>query len=442
MNLSPELMTLLMSLGLIIGILSGHPLAFVLGGVATISGLIGLGPGFFPIVIYRIFTLMTDWVLIAVPLFILMGSFLERTGVASGMFEAVHYLLGPIKGGMGVTVIIICTLLAACTGIVGASIVMAGLLGIEPMLKYGYQKEMVTGIVGAGGILGILIPPSLMLVFMGSQGGLSVGKLFYGAIGPGVLLAVCYILYILIRCYLNPELGPALSLEIRQKIDLKGKLKLAFFSLLPPLILILSVLGVILAGIASPTEAAGIGALVALLMTICYRKLNWQNFKEIIINTGRTTSMAILIAVGGSCFSSVFLAVGGGGVINRLFERLSLGPWGTLAVIMSIVFLMGFLIDWVAIIFITFPIFLPIVKQSGFDSLWFVVLVAVILQTCFLTPPFGYALFYIKAILPEGVTIKHVYMGVIPFVLIILACVVLCTMVPQIILWMPENLIS
>ncbi|MFV0435973.1 MAG: TRAP transporter large permease subunit [Desulfopila sp.] len=442
MDLSGETITLLMFGCLLIGIFMGHPLAFVLGGLAVVFGWISWGPSIFTMFINRIYGVMDNYVLLAIPLFIFMAQFLDTSGVTVELFKALRYLLGPIRGGVGVTVVIVSTIFAACTGIVGASIVTMGLLALPMMLSYGYQKELSCGAISAAGTLGILIPPSIMLVLMASEATLSVGKLFAGAVFPGVVLSVLYLGYIAVRCWLNPELGPALSKEERGEVTTAQIFAMVVKSLVPPLILIVGVLGSIFSGIATPTEASGVGAFLAFWMVVAYGKFTWQSFKDAITKTAQTSTMVVFLLCGATCFTGAFLGAGGEEVVTDFIMGLGLGKWGTFWVMMAIVFVLGMFLDWIGIVLICFPIFLPLAKTLGFDPIWFVVMIAVNLQASFLTPPFGYALFYIKGVAPKGVELVHVYKGIIPFVGLMLIGLLICAAFPQLVLWLPSMVVS
>ena len=440
-DLSPEVLAVLMFVGLIIGLLLGHPLAFVLGGLAVIFGFIGWGPGCYGIFMNRIYGIMDNYILIAIPLFIFMAQILDQSGVSEGLFDAMRRLFGPIRGGIAIAVVVVSTLFGACTGIIGASVVTMGLLGLPVMLKYGYDKRLSAGCICAGGSLGILIPPSIMLIVMGNQATLSVGKLFAGAIIPGLILSGLYIIYILIRCYVNPNIGPALRPEERAAVSGKQLSLMTLKSLVPPMILILGVLGSIFAGIATPTEASGVGAFLAFILTLCYGRFTLRGLYSAVLQSARTTSMVIIILVGASCFTAVFLGIGGGNVVKGYILGLGLGRWSIFIIMMIICFILGMFIDWIGIVMITFPIFIPIAENLGFEKLWFVVVVAVMLQDSFLTPPFGYALFYLKGIAPEEVTIEDIYWGAIPFWILMEIGLIIVVIFPQTILWLPSVLV-
>jgi len=440
--MSPELVTIGMFAGLLIGLFLGHPLAFVLGGLAVIFGYLGWGPTSFYMFLNRTWGTMDNYILVCIPLFILMAQLLDQSGVAEDLFDTMRYLFGPIPGGVAVAVVVVSTLFGACTGIIGASVVTMGLLSMPVMLKYNYNKQLASGAVCAGGTLGILIPPSIMLVVMADQAATSVGKLFAGAIIPGLILSGLYIVYILIRCGFKPKDGPALTREERQAVSKLQLTKMVMKSMVPPMILILGVLGSIFAGIATPTEAAGVGATLAFMMTLAYGKFTFEGLKTAVINTAKTTSMVIIILVGASCFAGVFLGSGGGKVVQNLILGIGFGKWGTFIVMMIILFILGMFIDWIGIIMITFPVFLPIAQQLGFDKVWFVVTMAVMLQDSFLTPPFGYALFYLKGVAPPEVTTSDIYWGAFPFWRLMEMGLIIVVIWPSTITWLANILVK
>ena len=442
--MSIEMLALAMFLTLIVFILLGPPLAFCLAAVAMIYGLIDNGFfvwGLFDMFANNAWGLMNNYVLVAIPLFILMAQLLDRSKVSEQLFEALYIVLGGLKGGLGLAVVVVCTVFAATTGIIGASVVAMGLLATPALLKKNYQKEMASGIICASGTLGILIPPSIMMVLYGGLTGLketSVGNLFAGAIFPGFILSGLYFLYIFVRCNINPELGPPISKEEAGKWTAAQKWVMTLKSLIPPLALILAVMGTILAGVATPTEAAALGAGGAAILALVNGKLNWTVLKEAAYATLKTTSMVMMLFIGGMFFSTVFLSMGGGDVVADLMIGSGLNRWLVLAIMMFIVFVMGMFIDWAAILLITVPIFMPIVMELEFDPLWFSLLMCVNLQTSFVTPPFGYALFYFAGVAPPGYTMLHIYKGIIPFVLLQLVGLVLMVLFPAVITWLPS----
>ncbi len=441
--MSPEILTVAMFATLILAITLGHPLAYTLAAVATLFGLIDNGGdigAIFDMFANNTWGLMTNYVLVAIPLFILMAQLLDRSKVADELFETLFVVLGGLKGGLGLAVVVVCTVFAATTGIIGASVVAMGLLATPALMKKGYQKEMSAGIICAAGTLGILIPPSIMMVVYGGLTGMketSVGNLFAGSILPGLLLASLYFLYIFIRCTINPELGPPISKEEASKWTVAKKIKLTLKSLIPPMALILAVMGTILAGVATPTEAAALGAFGALILAIANRKFSWQVLKESAHATMSTTAMVMMLFIGGKFFSTVFLSMGGGDVVADVLVGSGMNRWAVLFIMMAIVFLMGMFIDWAAILLVTVPIFMPIAMELDFNPLWFSILLCVNLQTSFLTPPFGYALFYFKGVAPEGYTMGHIYRGIMPFVLLQIIGLVILGFFPAIVTWLP-----
>lgn len=440
MHLSPELFTILMFAGLLVGLLLGHPLAFVLGGLSVIFAMLGPGIPAFGIVINRVWGLADNYVMVAIPIFVFMARLLSDSGITDRLFHTLRLLFGPVPGGLNFAVIIISVLLAATTGMVGASLAVMGVLALPAMISYGYRKETSTGAIAAGGSLGILIPPSIMLVVMGGYAQLSVGKLFAAALVPGLLLALCYALYTGILCWMKPQYGPPVTAEERAQTSTGALLLMLLKEVAPTLALILGVLGSIFTGIATVTEAASIGAAIAFLIILAYRRFSWAMLRTAVIETGITTAMVMFVAIGATAFTGIFVAGGGMGVVQSFFTGLEIGRWGTFALLMFAVFIAGMFLDWLGVIMICFPIFLPIAAALGFDKLWFVMMIAVCLQTSFLTPPVGYALFYLKGVAPKGVTTMHIYRGVVPFVLIILGVIGLCALFPGIVTWLPSRL--
>ena len=441
--MSLEFLTVAMFVTLILAITLGHELAFTLAGVATLFGLIDNGfniPGLFDLFANNVWGLMNNYTLVAVPLFIFMAQLLDQSKVAEALFESLYVVLGSIKGGLGLSVVVVCTVFAATTGIIGASVVAMGLLAAPALINKGYQKEMTSGIICASGTLGILIPPSIMMVVYAGLTGLketSVGNLFAGAIFPGLLLSGLYFLYIVVRCNLNPRLGPPITREEASKYTRSQKWGMTLKSLLPPLGLILMVMGTILAGVATATEAAGMGALGAFLLAVFNKAISWPVIRKASVATLKTTSMVMMLFIGGSFFSTVFLSMGGGDVVADLFVGSGMNRWLAMAIMMGIIFILGMFIDWAAILLVTVPIFMPIAMQLDFDPLWFAIMMCVNLQTSFLTPPFGYALFYFKGVAPPGYSMMHVYKGILPFVAIQVIGLVILAVFPAISTWLP-----
>lgn len=439
--MSTEIIVLLMFVTLFSGIFLGFPTAFVLGGVALVFGSVEMGSDIFGLFITRLFELMKNYTLLAVPLFLFMGVFMEKSGMAERLFNAMHILWGRMRGGLGISTIAISAIFAAATGVVGASEITIGLMALPVMLDKKYNKSMACGAICAGGTLGILIPPSVMIIVYGPIARISVGKLFLGALVPGLLLTVLYMIYIAVRCYLRPQDGPPLPAEERQS-DAGQKWKILFTSVIPPALIIISVLGSIFFGIAAVTEAAAVGALASMVLAGSYGRLNFRVVKEACEQTLIITAMIMMIAIGASFFSTVFVAIGGDEVITSLFLQLPVGKWGVLAAIMLLLVLCGMFIDWMGILFIIVPLITPIAAELGFDPVWFAVLVMVNLQISFLTPPFAYSIFYLKGIAPPGVETVDIYRGVMPFVGLQVLAILLLIIFPQFITWLPAHLIN
>ena len=432
----------LMIVALIFLIMLGHPVAFTVGGIAMLFGVVWWGgPGTFDILAKNVFGVMDNYIFAAIPMFILMGAILERSGVGEILYKSMHIIMGRLRGGLAVATVFICTLFAASTGIIATSVVGMGMFALPAMVKRGYSKELATGAVMAGGCLGILIPPSIMLVVIGAMAGLSVGKLFMGALFPGLVLSGLYMAFITISCFLRPHWGPALPPEERAVSPLKKAL-LGITSVLPPLALIFAVLGSIFFGLASPTEAASVGAAGAVLITLGYRKFSWKTIKEASYETALSTGMIFWIIVGASCYAAVFLGLGGDQIIADLLLGLQVSPMVVLGVILFTLFILGMVMEWIAIALIAIPIFFPIVIELGFDPLWFAVLFAVVLQTAFLTPPYGGALFLLRGIAPEGVTMGNIWRGAYLYIPFQLVGLTLCVLYPKIVLWLPTLMID
>jgi tripartite ATP-independent transporter DctM subunit len=440
--MTPEIMTLLMFCTLIVAIALGHPLAITLAGVACLFGLIENGfnvSALLDLFANNTWGIFLNYTLVAVPLFIFMAQILDRSKVSEGLFDALYTVLGGLRGGLGLAVILVSTVFAATTGIIGASVVAMGLMAGPTLLRRGYDRGLSSGIICASGTLGILIPPSIMLVVYGSLTGMketSVGNLFAAAFMPGLLLSGLYCAYVLTRCAFNPQLGPPIPLAERTA-TLGQKLGMTLKSFVPPFGLILTVMGTILAGIATPTEAAALGCVGALLLAIGYRKLTWAVITHASISTARTTAMIMALFIGGKLFSTVFLFMGGGDVVADFLLGME-NRYVVLAIMMAVVFLLGMFIDWAAILLVTVPIFTPIAADLEFHPLVFAMLMNINLQTSFLTPPFGYALFYFKGVAPPEYTMGDIYRGIIPFVVIQVIGLVTCIIFPDIITWLPE----
>lgn len=437
-----ELLPGIMFLVLFAVLLFGFPVAFTLGGTALVFGYISFGFGFFNLLPLRIWGTMTNFTLLAVPLFVYMGVMLERSGLAEELLETMALLFGRLRGGLAISVVAVGALLAASTGIVGATVVTMGLLSLPTMLRRGYQKEMAAGTIAASGTLGQIIPPSIVLVLLGDIMNVPIGDLFIGAVIPGFILVALYVLWILIIGALKPEWAPPIPAEERALTTGWKLVRRVFAALIPPAFLMLSVLGSIFAGIASPTEAAALGAVGATILTAAKGRLSLQIVREVAQNTTKLTCMVFIILVGAGSFGLVFRGMGGDDLIRRFIEWLPFGKWGILVIVMSVIFTAGFFLDFIEITFIHVPVLAPIMMSMGVDPLWLAVLIAVNLQTSFLTPPFGFSLFYLKGVAPPEVTTGDVYRGIIPFVVIQLIGLAVVAFIPESVTWLPALMLK
>jgi tripartite ATP-independent transporter DctM subunit len=437
-----------MVVSLLVGIFSGYPVAFILGGLGIVFAIIGGVPlVFLGTVSSRIFGgVIENWLLIAVPLFVFMGLMLERSGVAKNLLLTLQRLFGNVRGGLAISVAILGVIMAASTGIIGASVVMLGMLALPVMTRQGYKPEIAYGVVAASGTLGILIPPSIMLVLMGSIMNLSVGDLFKAALMPGLLLGALYTLYLLAISWLKPEWAPlAAEGQDAHLAESHSPLLIALArDLVGPVVLIAAVLGSIMAGIATPTEAAAIGAAGSLLLALGLRQLNFDVLRSVCRDTSKTSAMILFVVIGATCFSAIFKRLGGADMIVEIITGTGLGAYGLLLLLMGLIFVLGFFLEWIEISFVVLPLLLPVVEGLEFVGvdgsglmIWFAILVAINLQTSFLTPPFGYALFYLKGIAEGNVSIGMIYRSIIPFVVLQVTGLVLCILFPSIVLWLP-----
>jgi tripartite ATP-independent transporter DctM subunit len=420
---------------------AGFPVAFSLMGIAFLFGIIGFEWSIFPMLIRRVYSVADNYVLAAVPLFIFMGTVLERSGIAGKLFDAISIWTGRLKGGLAIATVLMCTIIAACTGIIGASEVMVGVMAIPAMLKRNYQHALICGTICAGGSLGTLIPPSVVTVVYGPAAGISVGRLLIATIFPGLLLSSLYIIYIALRSSINPLLAPAIPPGELQK-PMKEKILITATALVPPLLLIFAVMGGIVFGFAAPTEAAALGAFGALILTAAYGKLTLKALKEAVLQTLKISSMMMMILAGGFMFSGVFLGMGGGAITEKILMGLPIGRIGILILFLLIAFLSGFVLDWASILLIFIPIFSPIIDKLGFDPVWFGVLFIMMIQTSYLSPPMAPAIFYLKTIVPPEVTMKEMFQGVIPYLILQFTGIALVASFPQITLWLPSELIG
>jgi tripartite ATP-independent transporter DctM subunit len=444
-DISREALTVLMLGGFFIGVLSGFPLALVIGTVGLAAGILRFGPMTTMELLYSrsVDGALFNYILIAVPLFIFMGLMLERSGIAEKLFDALYVWLGGLRGGLAIIVVLMGTVIAATVGVIAASVTMLTIVALRPMISRGYSKSLASGSICAGGCLGILIPPSIMLVLYGPMAQISVGKLFFGAFIPGFILSGLYMSYIAIYSLLRPEAAPAVPPEERRIPFLQKTIRLVT-AVMPVLILILSVLGVIFMGIASPTEASGIGALAATLLTIAYGRFNLKVLRDVSLECFRSVGFIFLIVVMAFSFVGVFIAAGCDRVISSVILSVPGGKWGVFAIVMFICFIMGFFIDWIGIVFILVPIITPIAKTLGFDPIWFAMMVCVNLQMSFMTPPFAWAIFFLRGQAPPdlGITLTDIIRGVIPYVILIIIALGLLVAFPQLILWLPGQMLK
>jgi len=433
-----EYMALLMFVVLIGLLLSGYPVAFTLGAVGLLFGIPALGIEFFDLLPLRIWGIMTNFTLLAVPLFVFMGVILEKSGLAEDLLETMAMLFGRLRGGLTVSLVIVGGILAATTGVVGATVVTMAVIALPAMMKNGYQAELSAGTIAASGTLGQLIPPSIILVLLADQVGVPVSRLFAGAVVPGAIMIAGFILFIIVTANLKPEVAPLASNGDTDRRWPAGMGKKVLMSLIPPLVIMFAVLGSIFFGIAGPTESAAFGAVGAMVLAVLHKRLTIDKIRNSALDTMRLTSMVFMILVGATLFGLVFRGMGGDAVVHDLMTSLPGGEWGFLLISMLVIFLLGFFLDFLEICFIIVPILAPIAVSMGLDPLWFAILIAVNLQTSFLTPPFGFSLFYLKAAAPSSIRMEQIYRGVIPFIIIQVIILVGLMLFPQSVLWLPD----
>ncbi|HMQ30190.1 MAG TPA: TRAP transporter large permease subunit [Chloroflexaceae bacterium] len=437
-----ELLGPLMFLGALVILSLGYPVAFSLAAVGIVFGIIGVGLGIFdPILIRalpsRIFGIASNFTLLAIPYFIFLGSMLEKSGLAEDLLDTMGVLFGPMRGGLAIAVVVVGALLAATTGVVAATVVAMGMISLPIMLRYNYDKRLASGVICASGTLGQIIPPSVVLVVLGDQIGVSVGRLFIGSLIPGLLLAGALAFYCWTVAQLRPSMAPALPLSARTLSG--GALALRVIKvMIPPLLLILAVLGSIFFGLATATEAGAVGALGATLLAAANGRLNFKTFRDVSDTTMRTTTMVLFILIGSTVFSLVFRALSGDKFVFDIMANLPGGYLGFMLISMLIVFFLGFFIDFFEICFIVIPLFVPVAIALDIDLIWYGVLLGANLQTSFLTPPFGFALFYLKGVAPPEISTTDIYRGVLPFIFVQLAVVILIVVFPSLVTYLPS----
>jgi tripartite ATP-independent transporter DctM subunit len=457
-----EFVPLLMFGCVFVLLLAGYPVALTLAGTALLFGLAGMAlgvfsPGDLGFLAGRIYGTITNQTLVAVPLFVLMGVVLEKSKVAEKLLDSFSLVFGRLPGGLGLAVTFVGMLMAASTGIVGATVVTMGLMSLPTMLRHGYDPRLATGTIAATGTLGQIIPPSIALVLLGdvlssayqqaqlnmgifSPDTVSVGDLFAGALVPGLVLVVVYMLYVGGTAVLSPRRAPVVAAEALTGGREVNLLVEALKGLFPPLVLIVAVLGSIMGGVATPTEASGVGALGALLLAVAQRQLDLERLREIVRSTTRTTAMVFFILIGAAVFSLVFRGYGGDDLVNELFTDMPGGVVGATVIVMVVIFLLGFILDFIEITFVVVPIVGPVLLAMGLDPVWLGVMIAVNLQTSFLTPPFGFALFYLRGVAPASVRTADIYRGVVPFIVIQLALLGVLALWPELATWLPARL--
>lgn len=435
--MSQEALGMTMLALLTFAIFIGFPTAFTLMALGFVFGFIGFGHLVFDLMVQRTFFVMSNDVLISIVLFVFMGYVVERSGILDKLFKTILVISGPLPGSLALSTVATCTIFAMATGIIGASVTIMGLLALPPMLRLGYDKRIASGSIAAGGTLGILIPPSVLLILYAANAGESIVRLYLGAFVPGFLLAGSYMIYILVVALLNPKKGPPLPPEERA-FSFTQKLVMFVSGVVPISVLILSVLGSIVAGWATPTEAAGVGALGALVLTAIYRAFTWANLKDAVFRSIRTSSMVLTLLVGSAIFSGVFARLGGSRIIEDFVLGLGLSAAGFIWLMMIVIFLLGWPLEWTEIIIIFMPLFWPIAAKYQIDPIWLGILVAVNLQTAFLSPPVAMAAFYIKGVAPKSVLLADIWWGMIPFMGLQILMLVAVYLFPQLALWLPN----
>ena len=427
-------------------IFTGYPVAWLMGGLAVaftaisvlsdtyLDTFFGVDWGYSSIIVDRIYAVMNNWVLVALPMFVFMGIMMDKSGIAQDLMTDLAKLFGRVRGGLAITVVVIGVLLAASTGIIGAAVVLLAILGIPLMLKHNYDASLACGVVCATGTLGILIPPSIMLVLMADQIRISVGDLFMGAMIPGLMLGLLYGVFILVYAWLRPGVAPAP--KDAEPVNLRLVLRV-LKSTIPPTLLIVAVLGSIFMGIATPTEASGVGALGATLLAVARRRLSFAGLQDVLQGTMKTTSYIFALFVGATAFALVLRGFGGDELIEVALTSLPFGPSGVVVVILAIAFVLGFVLDWIEITLILLLLIAPVLLDMDVNLVWFAVLFAVTLQTSFITPPVGFALFYMKGVAPKSVTTGKIYKGIIPFMIIQLIAVGVIFFFPSLATWLP-----
>ncbi|HEX6978117.1 MAG TPA: TRAP transporter large permease subunit [Alphaproteobacteria bacterium] len=419
----------------------GFPVAFSMMATALVFGYLTFGSAFIFQMAEKVEDVASNYVLAAVPLFVFMGAMLERSGIAERLFEAIHLWTRRLPGGLAVGTVIMCIIFAASSGVVGATETVVGLLAVPVMMRYAYNKELIVGTICAGGSLGTIIPPSVVAVVLGPVANVSVGDLLVGMIFPGLIMAGSYIVYILALSFINPKVGPRIPPQPGEP-SLAEKLRITAWALVPPLMMIFAVLGSIMLGWAAPTEAAGLGALGSILLTMVYGSFSWRSLHDAVMKTLTITTMIMTILLAGNMMTGAFLGAGGIAVTQELVDSLSLGPWGVLAIVLFLAFLGGFFLDWISLVLILVPIFSPLLTATGVNMVWFSILFLVVIQTSYLSPPMAPAIFYFRAISPPEITTAHMYRGVMPFIGLQAITLAIVLAFPDTVLWLPKVLLG
>lgn len=431
-----DLIPIWMFIALFIFVFAGIPVALSLIAIASGFGLLIFGDSLFLQLYGSILHTASNFTLSAIPLFILMGALLEQTGLALRLFKALQLWMGKFPGGLAISTISMCAIFAAASGVVGAVEIVVGMMALPAMAKYKYDQSLMAGTVCAGGSLGTIIPPSIVVVVYSSMAQLSIGQLFAASLLPGLIMVGLFILYILLACRINLRLGPP-STEAND-ISVKEKLNATVTAIIPPMLLIAAVLGSLLLGIASPTEAAAVGAAGAVILALSFKELTLEKFINALKSTIKITAMIMLIVMGGTMFTSIFAVAGGGWMITDWVDELNMGPYGLIFLLMAVVFIAGFVLDWISVVLIFVPIFTPLVKSAGIDPIWFAVMFMVVIQTSYLTPPMAPSIFYLKSIAPKSMTYAHMYKGVMPFVIIQLLVLAIVVVMPSVATYLPS----
>jgi tripartite ATP-independent transporter DctM subunit len=434
-----EVYAILMVCLLLAGVIIGFPVAFMLGSLGVLFGVAAFGVGAASYqAALATYGVMSGWSLLAIPLFVYMGVVLEKAELADRLYTGLRLLLGPVRGGLAIATMALATMFAACTGIAGASVIAIGLIALPSMLRFGYDQKLASGAICAGGGLGVIIPPSIMMILYGPQAGVSIAKLFMAAVFPGLIMAGLYIAYMIVLCFAKPELGPPVTKEEAAQYSKAEVAKLLLVAGVPPVGLVLAVLGSIFFGWAAPTEAASLGGLGALIIAASYGKLNLKMLKDSCFSALKISTFIMWLVLGAKYFMATFNKLGGGNLISDMLLGVEAGPTGLLVLMLGVIFILGMFMDWIGILLVVIPIFVPIVSQMGWDPLWFAMLFCITLQISYITPPFAYSIFYLKGIAPPSVKLTDIYRGCVPFIAIQFVALVIVYLWPSLATYLPS----